>query len=702
MYFYGKNIATDSEETKNIVTVTIEDIIFNKVPILDVNFFSNTAGGKTINPQSPVDIIRKSIVTWYVAFRNLAIMSLAIIIIYIGIRMALSTIPKAKAKYKTMLIAWVQAIVIVFVVHMLMLIILNLNSSLVNIFQRALDSNMNQIGWNAEEAIEGSIYETIRTRAYALAISVSIPATIMYVALFIIKLRFLWVYLKRLITIIILFIIAPFIGAKYAIDAATGKKGKSFSGWLFDFAFNVLIQAVHAVVYTVLISSIISFAFDSIAGYIIALIMLNFILSADEIFRNIFEFDKRSSLSKETAKQESYKELMEDFAGAVFAGQAIKGAWGIAKGAGAIAFGAGKTVYNEATRNFDNIEGDVHKVLDKIDKKILDSIPASKTTGKPQNIDDVLGSVANIVHYQAQIRRLARKKGLAGVKARKIKNSINSNRKKRYVANFKLVKNTIVGVGTLILSVPLTVANTKAGTAMFTKSILTLKKLKGKKHFKKAKDGKIIKQSDAEYKEEKYIKKRDKLYSTVDLLHSIDEQEKDITNKFIGFKNDNNVSNDDINQFKKMQNIILLQASGTIIDKIIKNYIKDNHIKSIDNSSINAIIDEVTNRLGIDVTKDNTTRSIIGSRAKSKVIFMNEKKREEEKDLKKKENETDKIKYTNDEVIQIMQESISEATIDKRFSHISKDLFELDNNIKKFEKKAKTKYRGANKFLEGL
>ena len=121
---------TEDDETEHY---TIEDIIFNRVPLLDINFFSDTAGGQQVREGSPIDIIRTSVATWYVAFRNLVIVALAIIIIYIGIRMAISTIPQSKAKYKTMLVAWIQAIVIVFVIHMIMILIINTNNGLIEV-----------------------------------------------------------------------------------------------------------------------------------------------------------------------------------------------------------------------------------------------------------------------------------------------------------------------------------------------------------------------------------------------------------------------------------------------------------------------------------------------------------------------------------------------------------------------------------------
>lgn len=689
---FFSNIPVHAAETDDgIEHYTIEDIIFNRVPLLDINFFSDTAGGQQVREGSPIDIIRKSVATWYVAFRNLVIVALAIIIIYIGIRMALSTIPQAKAKYKTMIIAWIQAIVIVFVIHMVMILIINTNNGLINILDDALQSKMNEIGWTAEGDIEGSIYDTIKTRAYDVYLSTSIPALIMYVILIFIKVRFLWVYIKRLITILILVIIAPFIGAKYAVDATTGKRGTSFSSWLFDFIFNVLIQAVHGIIYIVLISTVVDLAFSSIAGYIIALIVLNFIVSADEIFRNIFEFDKRSSLSSQTAEQrKARKEFLETFEGAVFAGTAVKAAWGFAKGVGRTVAGAGKTVYKEVTRNFPETDENVKAKLNEIDEKIADASSKEKLA-ETKLTGGIANDIANIIHYQAKARILARQKGLAGVKGKKLKSGLKSHIKKRYTANFKLVKDTVTGIGSVILAVPLTVVDPTYGSAVFTNGINTLGKVKGKKHYKSEK-GKVKKQSDMEYKAQKYTKKRDKFFKSIDLLESISNQENEIANKYSDIAQ--KVSPDTTKEFKTIQNVLLVEASKTRIDSIINDYLDRNKVRSIDNSFINDIIDEVADSLNIDITGDNASKTIIASRAKSKIVFMSAKQRQ--KDPNKE------IKFTNDDIVKVIQDSAAETQVDKNFVDLSKDLFKLDKDINDYEKKAKTKYRGANKFLENL
>ena len=689
---FFSNIPVHAAETDDGVEhYTIEDIIFNRVPLLDINFFSDTAGGQQVSEGSPIDIIRTSVATWYVAFRNLVIVALAIIIIYIGIRMALSTIPQSKAKYKTMLVAWIQAIVIVFVVHMIMILIINTNNGLINILDEALQSRMNEMGWTAEGEVEGSIYDTIKTRAYDVYLSTSIPALIMYIVLIFIKVRFLWVYIKRLITILVLVIIAPFIGAKYAVDATTGKRGTSFSSWLFDFIFNVLIQAVHGIIYIVLISTVVNLAFSSIAGYIIALVVLNFIVSADEIFRNIFEFDKRSSLSSQTAEQrKARKEFLETFEGAVFAGTAVKAAWGFAKGVGGMAVGAGKTVYKEIKRNLPEVDETVKAKLNEIDEKIAEA--TSKENLAKSNINGgIANDMANIIHYQAKARILARQKGLAGVKGKKLKSGLKSHIKKRYTANFKLVKDTVTGIGSVILAVPLTVVDPTYGSAVFTNGINTLGKVKGKKHYKSEK-GKVKKQSDMEYKAKKYTKKRDKFFKSIDLLESISNQENEIANKYSDIAQ--KVSPDTTKEFKTIQNVLLVEASKTRIDSIINDYLDRNKVRSIDNSFINDIIDEVADSLNIDITGDNASKTIIASRAKSKIVFMSAKQRQ--KDPNKE------IKFTNDDIVKVIQESAAETQVDKNFVDLSKDLFKLDKDINDYEKKAKTKYRGANKFLENL
>ena len=66
--------------------VTIEGICFSKYSLLDINFFDFDA-----NAKDGIDLMKKNISTWYKNLRHLSTACLLCVLLYIGIRMALST-----------------------------------------------------------------------------------------------------------------------------------------------------------------------------------------------------------------------------------------------------------------------------------------------------------------------------------------------------------------------------------------------------------------------------------------------------------------------------------------------------------------------------------------------------------------------------------------------------------------------------------
>ena len=111
----------------------MEDILFNRVPILSVNFFKSTNSEIITN-------IRGSIATWYYALRNIAIILSLAVLIYIGIRMAISTISEDKAKYKKMLVDWIVGFITIFLLHYIIVITVNVNDLLVGMFSNSVNS----------------------------------------------------------------------------------------------------------------------------------------------------------------------------------------------------------------------------------------------------------------------------------------------------------------------------------------------------------------------------------------------------------------------------------------------------------------------------------------------------------------------------------------------------------------------------------
>lgn len=258
--------------------LTIDKIIFNQIPLLDVNMFSDTAGGYTLKEDSSLQIIRDSVATWYYAIRNVTIAVMLVILIYIGIKMAISSIASEKAEYKRMLVNWLVGFLIIFVIHFFLIFVLNLNSTI--------------LGWimDAQESMgyEDSIYETVRTKAYEIKFSSGMIGTILYIVLIVLMLKFLYIYIKRLLGVCILIVMAPMMGASYAISKVRTGKAKAFTRWMKDYTLLVLIQSVHALIYTCFVTVVLQLTNESMGGIMIALVVMNFMFKATNIFTSIF------------------------------------------------------------------------------------------------------------------------------------------------------------------------------------------------------------------------------------------------------------------------------------------------------------------------------------------------------------------------------------------------------------------------------
>lgn len=94
---------------------SVDAIIFNEAEITSIDFFDTSSNG-TVNK------IRENISIWYYVFRNLSIVILLGILLYVGIRMAMSTVASDEAKYKKMFKDWVVSLALVFVLQYIMIL----------------------------------------------------------------------------------------------------------------------------------------------------------------------------------------------------------------------------------------------------------------------------------------------------------------------------------------------------------------------------------------------------------------------------------------------------------------------------------------------------------------------------------------------------------------------------------------------------
>lgn len=331
--------------------INIEDIIYNRVPLLDVNFLdvkldryrkieeskkAQASDGEeiqVISEDSIVYALRANIAKWYIVIRQICIIVLLLLLIYLGIRLAISTVASDKAKYKGMLVAWLTSFIVVFCIHYFMIIVIEINEVLVDIFaevsQNAIENSDNGTG-------SQSIYDTMRTRAYSLKLSEGFPATIFYMVLIYFLIRFLFIYIKRYFTIMILALMGPIMSLKNCFDKISTGKSKSMSKWMYDFALNVFLQTIHAIIYCMFMVIAFDLATNSVAGFIMSLIVLNFIFKAEKIFMNIFNFEGRASSLRDVNENKNYfaEAYKVGMGVTMFGGTALKFGFGAVAGSG--------------------------------------------------------------------------------------------------------------------------------------------------------------------------------------------------------------------------------------------------------------------------------------------------------------------------------------------------------------------------------
>ena len=103
------------------IKYTPDKIFANKIPALDINFINpkdNWENGG--NEYSIALSLHNTIASWYVSLRNLCVVGLMLVLLYVGIRIVISSTAADKSKYKQMLADWVIALCLLFTLHYIM------------------------------------------------------------------------------------------------------------------------------------------------------------------------------------------------------------------------------------------------------------------------------------------------------------------------------------------------------------------------------------------------------------------------------------------------------------------------------------------------------------------------------------------------------------------------------------------------------
>lgn len=286
------------------IKLTPAEIFAGNVSALDANFFKTATdhdqelGG---SDYSIVEQLKETVSKWYVALRNIAIVGLLSALLYIGIRIVISSSAGDKAKYKQFFIDWVVALCLIFFMHYIMAFTMTMSETVTDVLSgdnssqgRIKEVNIRLTETNGIDTFNdggtpiefsGNFTEVARIKADYQGGALKIGYSVLYIALTVYTVYFAFVYLKRLLMLAFFTMIAPLVALTYPLDKIKDGKAQAFNYWFKEYMFYALLQPLHMLLYKVFVSSALEVAANNL---IYAIVALAFIVPAEKIVKQMF------------------------------------------------------------------------------------------------------------------------------------------------------------------------------------------------------------------------------------------------------------------------------------------------------------------------------------------------------------------------------------------------------------------------------
>lgn len=346
-----------------LIQMSPYEIFSNKGDIFSVNIFKSEKEQES-SEKTIISTLKNIVRDWYKTLRLIAIVGMMSVLVYIGIRILISSTADSKAKYKQMLWDWLMATCLIFVMHYIMVF----SNMVVDSITEIVDSISveTKVGDTElvknEQGVEGFLFGTktgedgktpeidsnsqkLIGKAYKIMITNGNDTTknyksyfwsdlkgtqakdensakvlfwpagnfmsqariyaqkantdgksedysyigfgLIYVVLTIYTVTFIFVYIRRLIYMIFLTLIAPLVALTYPIDKVKDGQAQAFNFWFKEYTFNLLMQPLHLLLYMILIGSAMKFAANNSLYVIVA---LGFMVPAEKLLKEMFGF----------------------------------------------------------------------------------------------------------------------------------------------------------------------------------------------------------------------------------------------------------------------------------------------------------------------------------------------------------------------------------------------------------------------------
>lgn len=318
------------------------DMIFsNQVPALDANFISpkkwdnNEQNNKSIALQ-----LQETISAWYRSLRNLVVVCLLAVLLYVAIRIIVTSVAADKAKYKQMLMDWLIALCLLFFLHYIMSFTMTLVEIITSSLADSSSVTVKMIPENTEDSTE--VYFKTNLTGYCrlmiehVDLGTKAIFLFFYIGIIVYTFKFTFEYMKRAITLAFLTLMAPLVTLTYPIDKMGDGKAQAFNAWFKEFAYNAILQPFHLIIYSIFMGAGMNIAVEN---PLYAIFFMAFLTPAEKLLRKFFGFDKAPSAGA-------------SFAGGFGGAAAFNALKGVAsKGVNALSHGNGNSGGNSGKNN---------------------------------------------------------------------------------------------------------------------------------------------------------------------------------------------------------------------------------------------------------------------------------------------------------------------------------------------------------------
>lgn len=323
--------------------VTIDGIVFGYVKKISINFWESEFIDSAVRESSVAplrDPLSNVINHWYSIFLTIVILLYVVQLVYIGLKILLSSTANKKAEFKTRLSAWFAGVAILLCFPYAMKYTIEANAGFctmigaangtadppiwgeeVNIANMSINELKKDYGTFAfiakamgydsynslAKAVGNKTGEEIYGNNAMLAIRhealgyFSVPLSIVYLILIGETIALLIMYYKRVFMLAFLITIFPLTVTFYALNKMGDVRVNSFGAWFKEFLILVLVQAFHAATYVVVVNVGVT-AYTKSGNWMFMIVCILFLFQGEKIIRAIFNANSSAGTIGDIAK----------------------------------------------------------------------------------------------------------------------------------------------------------------------------------------------------------------------------------------------------------------------------------------------------------------------------------------------------------------------------------------------------------------